>query len=164
MKRLLIWIVICTMPVLAFAQFRNQPAHEQTVDQYLRNPQNSLGFPTNVGSLLDPSRMHWQHSYSMAYATTGQGSVMQGTFTTDMIYELSRPLTLMFRLGYIHEPLNTYLPSGMAPQGQVFGGAGLVYRPTKNMVFQLEFQRIPGSTISYQSPFNRSAYPWGYAR
>jgi len=164
MRRLLIWALICGIPVLAFAQFRNQPANSQTVDQYLRTPQTSLGFPTNVGSLLDPSRMHWSNSYSMSYATSSQGSVMQGVFTTDMIYELSRPLTLMFRLGYMHEPLNTYLPNGMAPQGQVFGGAGIQYRPTKNMVFQFEFQQIPASTISYQSPYSTSVYPWGYAR
>jgi hypothetical protein len=150
------------MPILGFAQFRNQESNTHPIEQYLRTPQNGLGFPTNIGSLLDASRMQWHYGYSMAYASSNQGSVMQGAFTTDMIYNLSRPITLMFRLGYLHEPYNTYLPEGMAPQGQFFGGAGITYQPTKNMVFQFEFQHIPASTIAYQSPFYRSAQPWGY--
>jgi len=162
MSRFLVWILIVSLPVAGFAQFRNQESSTHPIEQYLRNPEHSLGFPTNVGSLLDPSRIQMHYGYSMAYASSNQGSIMQGAFTTDMIYNLSRPITLMFRLGYLHEPYNTFLPDGMASQGQVFGGAGLTYQPTKNMVFQFEFQHIPGSILNYQSPFNRSMSPWGY--
>lgn len=164
MQRLLIWIIILILPMVGLAQFRNQPTHSQTMDEYLRTPEHSLGFPTNVGTLLDPSRMHWQHSYSMAYASSSNGSVMQGAFATNLVYELSRPLTLMFRLGYLHEPYNSFLPDGMTQQGQFFGGAGLQYQPTKNMLFRFEFHRIPASSITYQSPYSSSVHPWGYVR
>jgi hypothetical protein len=162
MWRFLIWMLIICLPIAGLAQFRNQDSNTHPIEQYLHTPENSLGFPTNVGSLLDPSRMHMSYGYSMAYASSNQGSIMQGAFTTDMIYDLSRPITLMFRLGYLHEPYNTYLPDGMTSQGQVFGGAGLTYRPTKDIVFQFEFQHIPGSILTYQSPFYHPVSPWGY--
>jgi uncharacterized membrane protein len=164
MRQILIWTMMLCVPILGFAQYRDQPGETKNIDEYLRSSARTLGFPTNVGSLLDPSRMHWSHSYSMAYATSSNGSVMQGVFTTDLVYELSRPLTLMFRLGYMHEPYNSYLPEGMSNQGQVFGGAGLTYRPTRNMVFHLEFQQLPASSITYRSPYSSYYHPWGYSR
>lgn len=164
MQKTVIFLLLLIVPIVGMAQFRDQPSNSPSLDSYLRSPEHSLGFPSNVGTLLDPSRMHWSHSFSTAYATSSDGSVLQGAFTSTMIYELSRPITLMFRLGYLNEPYNTYRPAGMENQGQLFGGFGLQYRPTRNTVFQFEFQQIPASSITYQSPYSNSVYPWRYTR
>ncbi len=164
MRTTVICLLLVIVPILGIAQFRQQPTNNTSLDEYLRAPNHNLGFPSNVGTLLDPSRMHWSHSFSSAYATSNGGSILQGAFTTSMIYELSRPITLMFRMGYLKEAYNTYRPTGMANQGQLFGGFGLQYRPTRNTVFRFEFQQIPASNIAYQSPYSNSVHPWGYTR
>ena len=164
MRTIVTFLLLIIVPILGIAQYRHQPSNNPSLDEYLRAPDHNLGFPSNVGTLLDPSRMHWSHSLSSAYATSNGGSVLQGAFTTSMIYELSRPITLMFRLGYMNEPYNTYRPAGMENQGQLFGGFGLQYRPFRNTVFQFEFQQIPASSITYQSPYSNSVHPWGYTR
>jgi hypothetical protein len=146
-------IVLLIVPVSALAGTGDQGLG---VNNYLRSGgvtqlgMNPLGF-------LNPSRMTFNTSYSMAYATSGNNSLMQGLFMETIGYRLSNPLSLTLNLGFQHTPYSTVGPDGLTRSARFVGGAALNWRPTENMFLHFEVANYP----SYGS-YGYNPYWGGY--
>ena len=121
------------------------------VSEYLRSGGgNGLGLGWQPLGLFDPSRMTFNHSYSMSYMTSGGQGVMRGLFMETTGYRLSNPLSLTLNLGYLHQPYSSFGPDGLTQAGTFVGGAALDWRPTSNMFLRFEVGRYPsGSPYGY---------------
>jgi hypothetical protein len=144
MKRVSITILVLTVAVTALAQYR---------DEYTPSIRSRfLGPNKNVMGLFDPARMQMSQSYSIAFASSGDNSVMQGLYLNNIRYRLSNPLILNLQLGLLHQPYSTYQGAEGMPSSFV-GGVGLDYRPSKNFLMSVSVQC---------NNSGNGLYPYGY--
>ena len=143
-------LLLMILPLAAQAQ-GGESGSGSEVGSYLRSGSgNGLGLNFQPMGLLDPSRMTFNHSYSMAYMTSGGQSAMRGLFMETIGYRLSNPLSLTLNLGYLHQPYSSLGPDGLTQGGTFVGGAALDWRPSQNMFLRLEVGRYPaGSPFGY---------------
>ena len=145
--KLVLAIMVLSAPVLLSAQTGDSPS--MRVNDYLRSG-SGLGLGLNSFGFLDPSRMTFQHSYSMSYLTSGGQGVMRGLFMESIGYRLSNPLSLTLNLGFMHQPYSSYGPDGITQGANFVGGAALNWQPSKNMFLRFEVGRYPaGSQMGY---------------
>jgi hypothetical protein len=118
-------------------------------------PAKQAGF-----SLLDPSRLHISHSYSMSYYSGGGRSGSVGLYMSTLQYQLSRPLSLRVGLGYLHQPLG-FLNSNAHPvENEILPNFRLDFRPSDNFHFMVDYMTIPSS--AYGNGYGRGGYAPGY--
>lgn len=118
-------------------------------------PTKSSGF-----SLLDPSRLHISHSYSLSYYSGAGQSGSVGLYMSTLEYQLSRPLSLRVGLGYLHQPLG-FLSSNATPVGNEFlPNVRLDFRPSDNLHFVVDYMTIPSS--AYGNGYGWGGYTPGY--
>ncbi|MFH1861849.1 MAG: hypothetical protein ABH878_03460, partial [bacterium] len=110
--------------------------------EYLRSGDN-FGLGVNTLGFLDPSRLSFSHSYTMTYMASGNDGVARGLFMETIGYQLSRPVTLTFNVGYLHQPYSSYGPDGPLQSGTFVGGAALTWRPSDNMFLHFEVANFP---------------------
>jgi len=109
---------------------------------------------------LDPLRLSVNHTISMGYSSFSGGSLMQSLYATNIAYKLSNPLTLSIMLGaqnnllnFSGEPLNYNL---------LIGGFALDYRPSKDILFRMEFSRNPNRIWNEDIYSPRRIWPYDY--
>lgn len=113
-KKLVMAAFVLALPALLWAQSGDSPS--MRVNDYLRSG-SGLGLGLNTFGFLDPSRMTFQHSYSMSYMTSGGQGVMRGLFMESIGYRLSNPLSLTLNLGFMHQPYSSFGPDGLTRAG-----------------------------------------------
>jgi hypothetical protein len=146
MRKRLIFILMMTMPIMAFAQFKTQAKNQSFTDRLISSSGLSfLGF--------DPSRFSMSQSYSMSYATIGGQGFSQGLYLNTLRYQFAIPLTVSLQVGLAHQPFAISGVSPMMNDGIFVSGAQLRYQPTKNTVIQLDFRQAPYSGYSRYSMF-----------
>lgn len=137
-------LMLLILPLAALAQ-NGAGGSASGVSDYLRSG-GGLGLGLQPVGLFDPSRMTFQHSYSMAYLSSGGQSAMRGLFMETIGYRLSNPLALTLNLGYLHQPYSSFGPDGLTQGGRFVGGAALDWRPSKNMFLRFEVGSYPASS------------------
>ena len=147
--------ILLTALLLAAVTTNLSAADEnQGVSSYLRSGGlNSLGI--RPLGLLDPSRMNFQTSYSMSYATSGGQGLMQGLFMETIGYRLSNPLSLTVNVGFQHTPYSSYGPDGITRSAHFVGGAALDWRPSENMFLHFEVANYPSYGMMGYNPYWR---------
>jgi hypothetical protein len=151
-RKVLLMVIVLFCATSGFAQYRNSsPAGDP--GEYLRtSPGVALkGFR----GILDPSRMHMSHSFSMGYFSGGGQSASRGLYVNTINYKISNPLTLTTHLGYQFQPSGPAEWNPTNNNNQFVGGADLNWRPTNNASFRLSVYRGLLPEGSY------NAYGWG---
>ena len=147
-------VVICSLVPLP-AQLKSQVSKPLPVEKAIRIP--GIG-STKLGiNFLDPNRFFMNQSYSLSYSSWGGRSASMGIYQNSMSYIFSDKLALRTRIGFMHDPLsmNTMTNQNNLMDNLIYG-ADLVYRPKKNMMFNIRFDKSP---YYYRSRF----YPYGYS-
>lgn len=107
--------------------------------------QKSKGF---LDSLIDPSRFSMSQSYTMSFYSIGNQSFNQGLYLNTMNFQVSNPLMMQVRIGYLHQPLGG-LGTNNGINGKLFlQRAMLQYKPTETMSFTIDYQVFPSSFMS----------------
>jgi hypothetical protein len=145
----LLLIAVLIVPSVVLAATGDEVS---SVNSYLRSGGNSSLGLKSFG-FLDPSRMNFQTSYSMSYATGGGQGLMQGLFMETVGYRLSNPVSLTFNLGFQHTPYSSFGPDGLTKSARFVGGAALDWRPTQNMFLHLEVASYPSYGAYQYNPY-----------
>ncbi len=152
MKKVLLIVLILSIPVMCFAQFKDQ-AKLPAFSQVLANPGNGyiLGF-------INPEKFSMHHSFSMNYMTMGNGQgMMVNSYLNTMDYQISNPLFLRLNLGIMNSPYNSFVNNPAVNNTKFFGGAELMYRPTENTSIKLGVDVRPGY---YGPSYYNNYYGW----
>lgn len=105
---------------------------------------------TDDGSLLfgwfDPNRLTMRHSFSLSYQTfSGQGMSL-GMYTNSLMYKFSDPLNVQVDITAMHSPFNSLGKQFQNDLSGIFvSRAELNYRPSENMLFQIQYRQIPAA-------------------
>ena len=156
MKTALVLLVCCTA---AFGQFRSQQDARSSVGGSLLRPDD--------GGLLfgwfDPSRLTIHNSYSLSYTTSGGKGYSLGALTSSLAYQISNPLSVQFDVSLLHSPYNN-LGGNFANNisGIYLSRAQLNYQPSKNLLFQVQYQQLPA--MYWLNDFNRFDFMPRYDR
>ncbi|MFQ6007961.1 MAG: hypothetical protein ACE5K8_03325 [Candidatus Zixiibacteriota bacterium] len=155
MKKFLALLIVLALAVSASAQ-SSDAAKLNAISR-----SSSLGIRPvpSPFSLLDLSKMHWTHSYSLSLSFfSGSGySGSVGILRSSMLYDLSSQFTLGLNLGIVHnagalwgdETINaSFLP-----------GFWLDYHPSRRFNMSINVQWYQGG---YYPFMNRSHYWPGY--
>ncbi len=123
------------------AQFRAKPEQEpKPSEAMVRSEESGLMF-----GFFDPSRLIMHQSYSLSYTSFGSGQGMSlGAYTNSMLYQISDPLSLQFDVSLVHSPfggLNDRMIKDLT--GISLTRAELNYRPSKNVLLQLQYRQLP---------------------
>jgi hypothetical protein len=132
--------ILLLFTTLAVTQFKSQPEARSSAGEALIRPDD--------GSLLfgwfDPSRLTIHNSYSISYTTSGGKGYSLGALTSNIGYQLSNSLSAQFDVSLLHSPFNN-LGGNFANDisGIYLTRAELNYRPSKNLLFQIQYQQLP---------------------
>ncbi len=148
-----IWnlVIIFVALVLLFNTAVAQPYSGERSGDYFSNL-DKPGF-----SLLDPSRLSTSHSYSFSYFSGNGRSGSIGMLMNSVEYRISNPLKVTFNLGVLHNP-SAFIgrsQSGISPV--MIPGFQLQYRPSRNFLFQMNFQSFP---TGYNGWYGHSGNYW----
>jgi len=162
MKRTFIILALLTLTALAFGQYRDNSDGPSLQSRFVQ-PQSGL-----FNGLFNNPNLDMSQSYSMSFASSSGGSVMQGMYLNNMRYRLSGNMLLNLNMGMLHQPYSTYSGSpGGADNAQFIGGAELLYKPSENVLLSIGFNNIPyyysGRNYSgslYNYPYNAFSNPW----
>ena len=133
-------LILLLFTTLAVTQFKSQPEARSSAGEALIRPDD--------GSLLfgwfDPSRLTIHNSYSISYTTSGGKGYSLGALTSNIGYQLSNSLSAQFDVSLLHSPFNN-LGGNFANDisGIYLTRAELNYRPSKNLLFQIQYQQLP---------------------
>lgn len=146
-----LFVVFMILPVLLFGQLKKD-LQQPKISNILTNPQMTSPFY----SLLDPSKLHMQHSFSMSYMSMGGAGVMLNSYINTINYQFNDKLSLTTNIGLMGSPYNTLPANSPLNENQIFGGAKLMYQPSDKTFISLEFQSLPYINNHYY--YNRT--PW----
>jgi hypothetical protein len=94
---------------------------------------------------FDPSRLVMRQSYSLSYTSFGSGQGMSlGAYTNSLSYRFSDPLSVQFDVSLMHSPFggfNDRMTKDLT--GIYLTRAQLNYRPTENVLFQIQYRQMP---------------------
>ena len=140
-KRLMLLIVLLSMPTLLFGQLKSQ-SEPPSVVQVLRMPVRTM---QGLGSIIgfDPSKLHISQSYSLSYFALGGQNFAQGLYLNTMEYEFSSPLTMRLQWGFAHSPLSNQGVYGVMGSGPFISAAQLHYQPSKKLSIGIEYNALP---------------------
>jgi hypothetical protein len=133
-------LILLLFTTIAVTQFKSQPEARSSAGEALIRPDD--------GSLLfgwfDPSRLTIHNSYSISYTTSGGKGYSLGALTSNIGYQLSNSLSAQFDVSLLHSPFNN-LGGNFANDisGIYLTRAELNYRPSKNLLFQIQYQQLP---------------------
>lgn len=134
---LIVFAVIFTLPVLSYAQLKSD-TYQPNISNVLKSPGQDFLF-----GLLDPSKMHMHHSFSMSYGTMGGNGLMLGSYMNTMLYQITDNLKLRTNLGIMTSPYHTFGAQSPLNKPQFFGGAQLDYKINDNMNVMLRIDSAP---------------------
>ncbi|GAB4371782.1 MAG: hypothetical protein Kow0042_14730 [Calditrichia bacterium] len=151
MKKIWFGLLIIALPILSFAQFKEQ-TKMPSFSQLLTKPTSNL-----LLGFLDPEKLEMHHSFSMSYMSMGGKGLMVNSYMNTITYQFSTPLTLRMNLGLMNSPYNSFNNHPALNTTQFFGGAELNYRPSKNALIRLGIDMGPGY---YFNRYNYDPYYW----
>ena len=96
-----------------------------------------------LNALLDPAKFSMEQSYSVAFASSGAGSMNRGLYLNTMQYKFSDPLFAQVRIGYLHQPFGNPNVRNQAGGTLFVQNAMLQYKPSPNMTITLDYEQIP---------------------
>ena len=108
-------------------------------------------------SLIDFSRLHWTHSYSIGFFSGGGTSGSMGMYTGNIFYEFSPSLSLNLKLGIAHNP-GSLFDRSLDNNATFFPGLQLDYHPSPNLSISAGFDTYPGGYYLYNPYYNRANY------
>jgi len=141
-------------------QFKSSIADKPGVSESILRPETS----ESLFGMFDPGRFSMRHTFSMSYATFGGGRGMSlGMYTNSMYYKIADPLDVQFDVSLMYSPNNSFMGG---PQKDFAGiyltRAQLNYRPSENMMLQINFQQVPMSSLMWgsygYSPFSNFGF------
>jgi hypothetical protein len=141
---------------MAVCQFRSQPeARSSVAETLIRQDDGGLLF-----GWFDPNRLTIRNSYSLSYTTSGGKGYSLGELSSSLAYQISNPLSVQFDFSLMHSPFNN-LGGNFAKDiaGVYFTRAELNYRPSKNLLFQIQYRQLP--SMYWLNNYDRfSVMPW----
>jgi hypothetical protein len=123
--------------------------------------QDYLGFKPaeKPFSLLDLSRLHWSHSYSLNFFSGGGTSGTTGLYTASVLYEFSSRLSLNLKLGIAHDPSSLF-ERNAGRDATLLPGLHLNYHPSPNFSISAGFDTYLGSSYYGYNPYNYRSLYW----
>jgi hypothetical protein len=131
--------VVLVFSAITIGQFRSQPEARSSAGESLVRSDDGLLF-----GWIDPSRLTMHNSYSLSYTTSGGRGYSLGELTSNIAYQISNPLSVQFDVSLVHSPFNN-LGGSFAKDisGIYLSRAELNYRPSKNMLLQIQYRQLP---------------------
>jgi hypothetical protein len=161
MMRLLAWSVLAVVLVCGTlsSQFKTKMSDEPSVSQSLvRSDDGGLLF-----GWFDPGKLKMAQSFSMSYQTFGQNGFALGVYTNSLSYQVSEPLSLQMDVSLMHSPYNSIGGDfGKSLSGIYLSRAELNYKPSDNMLFQIQFRHLPPGL--YYGGYGYNGMDWGLDR
>ena len=148
-------LFLLLMPCLVIAQYKKDTGPVD-ITTALRTPLNAG--KSAIGILgLDPSRLDISQSYSMSYLSMGGKGISQGVYLNTMTYHFKLPMTVSFQWGMAHQPFAGSNDAPFLKSGPFISGAQFRYKPTKNMVLEIEYSQNPYgyNSWNYYNRFRR---------
>jgi hypothetical protein len=131
-------VTVCVMS--ASAQFKARPeTRPSSGSSLVRADGNSwmLGW-------FNPDRFRMRQSYALSYTSMGGKGISVGEYTNSMAYQISDPLSVQFDVSLTHVPFSSFGDKfGSDLSGLRLSRAQLDYRPSDNMLFQVQFRQVP---------------------
>jgi hypothetical protein len=150
MKRVVAVILILSLPMLVFSQYKTKTELPAMSDVVGKSSGLILGF-------LNSEKFSMHHSFSMGYMSSGKyGSMMVNSYMNTINYQISDPLFLRLNVGIMNSPYNSYQNPALN-NTQFFGGAELFYRPSENSLIRLGVNVRPGF---YRPGYFYDDYSW----
>ena len=141
MKKLIfVTVLLVVSSTILLCQFKSRPEYLPSVTESLiRQDDGGLLF-----GWFDPSRLVMHNSYTLSYTTSGGKGYSLGTLTSSLEYQISNPLSVQFDVSLMHSPFNN-IGGRFANDvsGIYLSRAELNYRPSKNMLFQIQYRQLP---------------------
>ena len=138
--------VILTVLMIPFLS-----GQELSKDNHVFKPSELVQKPTGLlNSFLNADRFSMNHSYSLSFMSSGGHSTNLGIYLNTMTYQISDPLMMQLRVGYLHQPfggMNSIRPS--VNNTFFVQGAQILYHPSKNLRVSLEYESIPSMMSPY---------------
>jgi hypothetical protein len=137
--KILICIILFVglVPIGSIAQLKKD-AVTPKFNEILAKPNSDFLF-----GLLDPSRMHMSHVFSMSYGAFGSQGVMLNTYVNTIDFQISDRMNLRTNFGIMASPYHTLGENFYFNEPRFFGGAMLNYRVTDNSNIIFQFQVTP---------------------
>ncbi len=137
MKKAIIIILVMSIPILTFGQFKKQAELPEFSQIIGRTSGLYFGF-------LNPEKFSIHHNFSMSFMSFGNaGSMMVNSYLNTINYRFSDPLLLRLNLGIMNTPYNSFNNPALN-NTQFFGGAELFYRPSDNSLIHFGVNVQPG--------------------
>lgn len=141
MIKKLVLAALILIPAIAFAQGVPDLKGESYVGK-------------NTYSLFDPSRLTVRQSYSLGYYSGGGRSGSIGYYLNSIEYVFSNPLRIRVDLGYLHSPTGMFSGgSSTLNSGAFVPGLAVDWRPSKNILFRLDYRHVPLGAYGLRSPY-----------
>lgn len=126
-----------------------EPSHAQLADvEHLNNVSAArpLGIEpvASPAGLLDWSKVRFDHSYSIGYASGGGQSISQGMWRSTMYYDFSPQLSLALNVGVLHNTGSLFNTSINTGKSTILPGATLDWRPNAKTQVRISFQTYNG--------------------
>lgn len=160
MRNTIVVLVAGSMLVtsVATAQFKSSAESKPNVSESLiRSNSTGAWF-----GWLNPNNFRMNHSYSLSYMNFGGQGLSLGMYTSSMFYRFSDPLDVQFDMSVMHSPFNSF---GANAQNDLSGiyltRAQLNYRPSENMMFQIQFRQMP-PMYWMNDPYRTNAFFGGF--
>src|SRR3990172_1365680 len=135
-KVLMFSLLVVSVPLMA--QFKQQVESRPSVSESLVRPQNS----NFLFGWFDPSQLSFHHSYSLSYMNVGGQGLSLGVLTSSLFYKFSEPLDVQFDVSMQHSPFSSF-GNTKDLSGIYLSRAQLNYRPSENMLFQIQYSQLP---------------------
>lgn len=117
----------------------------------MTRPSAGQGNGASSFSLAQPGRFSMQQSYSLSAMSGSYGSMSSGLYLNTLSYRLAPPLVLSADIGF-HTPIHSSIP-GAVPNGSpgsvILPRMGLEYRPTENLLLNIELFNGPDAWKAY---------------
>jgi hypothetical protein len=100
--------------------------------------------------LFDPTRLTFNHSYSLSYFSGGSvGSGSMGLYRGSVGYQISRPLFLQVDVGIVHQPGAMFSNNVNGSNAQILPNLSLRYTPSPKFNLIINVQTMPNQNYGY---------------
>lgn len=141
-----IFLIAFIVPVLTFAQFKNESSTKINLLSGIIN-NNPSSFLT---SFINPENFSMKHFISMSYSSfAGQGIAM-GVYTNNMAYKISDKMNIEADVSIVNSPYSTR-GNNFSKQinGIYLSRAQINYQPSDNFFITFQYNSLP----YFYSPF-----------
>jgi len=123
---------------LAVAQLKSKIDTPPPVSESMMRP----GSSDFLLGLFDPSKLSMRHNFSMSYTTFAGQGLSLGTYTNSLMYEFSDVLDVQADVSLMNSPYSSF--GNKNDFNKLFlSKAQLNYRPTDNMLLQIQYRELP---------------------